>query len=154
MRSAISATETSLSQYSRFASSTVRRSSSFIGPPGCSQRQDSWRYTAWGGMLRAQCVRMKRTPAAALALAMTVGTLPVACADDGTVRETESLPAAELGIVRAGESLSGSPTQPPPDIEARPARIYHVLTDFDWYARGEPVVLEGTSYTMAGDPLR
>lgn len=104
-------------------------------------------------MLRAQCVRMKRTPAAALALAMTLGTLPVACADDGTVREAESLPAAELGIARAGESLSGSPTQPPPDVEARPARIYHVLTDFDWYARGEPVVLEGTSYTVAGDPL-
>ena len=105
-------------------------------------------------MLRAQCVRMKRVPAAALALAMTAGTFPVACDNDGTVREAETPPAAERGIARAGEPLSGSPTQPPPDVGARPAHVYNVLTEFDWYARGEPVVLDGTSYTLAGDPVR
>jgi hypothetical protein len=32
-------------------------------------------------------------------------------------------------------------------------RIYYTLTDYDWYARGEPLVLDGVPYVPAGLPV-
>jgi hypothetical protein len=80
--------------------------------------------------------------------------LPVACGRTGEpVREEQIAPAAEVGATAASDSLSGPPAEAA-DPETRPDRVYYVLTEFDWYARGEPIVLEGTSYTVSGDPAR
>lgn len=99
---------------------------------------------------------MTSTRATVLALVVTAGTLPVACGrDDGTVAEEQATPALEIDALADADSLSGPPTgAEPADAEERPDRVYYVLTEFDWYARGEPIVLDGTAHTVAGDPLR
>lgn len=40
------------------------------------------------------------------------------------------------------------------DSTAVPRRIYYELTDFDWYQKGEPLMVEGAPYDVAGPPLR
>lgn len=97
---------------------------------------------------------MKPITATLLALALAAGTLPLACSSgDEPLREERTVPATEMAAPLTTDSFSG-PSTAPADAEAMPDRVYYVLTDFDWYARGEPVVLEGTSYTVAGDPIR
>jgi hypothetical protein len=83
----------------------------------------------------------------ALAAYLAIGTLAVsACTDD------RAEPASETAIAVAADSTSGPVTAEPPDAEARPERIYYDLTRFDWYARGQPLVFEGSSYLPDGAP--
>ncbi|MHB1169570.1 MAG: hypothetical protein ACYC28_09860 [Longimicrobiales bacterium] len=98
---------------------------------------------------------MTRIRFTVLALVMTAGTLPLACdGSDGTAAEEQAVPAREIGTLVDADSLSGPADAEPADAEERPDRVYHVLTDFDWYARGEPIVLDGTAYSVSGDVLR
>lgn len=54
------------------------------------------------------------------------------------VLDTTELPE---GIYLAGDAAAD---------EAPPPAIYYDLTRYDWYARGEPLVHEGRSYTPGG----
>src|SRR5690606_24267992 len=125
-------------------------------PRAAVRAQDSARRDAWGGMPPALWHLMTRNRIALLALAVTAGTLPLACdGSDGSVAEEQAAPAREIGTLAGTDSLSGPPDDAESaDAEERPDRVYYVLTEFDWYARGEPIVLDGTAHTVAGDPLR
>lgn len=89
--------------------------------------------------------RSLRIPRLLLAGIIGAGTFPTA-----GCREPGAEPAAGVEAVGSADSISG-PAQEPSDAAARPERIYHDLTRFDWYARGEPLVHEGRSYGLDGD---
>ncbi len=99
---------------------------------------------------------MTRNTAVLLALALAAGTLPVACTgDDERSGAEQATPAREIGALAQTDSLSGPPAGAvPAAAEGRPDRVFHVLTAFDWYARGEPIMLDGIAYSAAGDPVR
>src|SRR5690606_3341864 len=97
---------------------------------------------------------MKPISASLLALVAVTGTLPLACGSEAEPAQEERVaPAAEVALPLPRDSFSGPATEPA-DADAMPDRVYFVLTEFDWYARGEPIVLEGTSYTVDDDPIR
>lgn len=85
-----------------------------------------------------------------LALILVAGTLPVACSRDEATPAGETAATAEMAPVPTGDSLTGPVALDAPDQAQRPERIYYDLMEFDWYARGEPLVHEGTAYDVAG----
>lgn len=87
-----------------------------------------------------------RIPRLLLAGIVAAGTLPTAACRD---RGADAAPAPEPVV--SADSVSGPAPAQPPDAAARPERIFHDLTRFDWYARAEPLVHEGRSYTLGAD---
>jgi hypothetical protein len=68
----------------------------------------------------------------------------------------ESEPATSAGQVEMTEITGGVDTvfAAVQSREALPtSRIYYTLTDHEWYARGEPLVHEGTAYLPGGNPV-
>lgn len=67
------------------------------------------------------------------------------------------------GLDGGGEAIAADTTAPAteavevPPSDPLPERIYFTLTDYDWYARGEPLVLENAQYRagrgVVGAPL-
>ena len=89
--------------------------------------------------------RMKPAARALAALVLVLG----ACADESG---TETAPA----VSAAPDEISAADPiyQESPDLETLPeSRIYHTLTDHEWYARAEPLRHEGAPYEPAGLPI-
>lgn len=84
-----------------------------------------------------------RFPRLLLAGIIGAGTLPTAACREPVA---DHAPGAEAVV--SADSVSGPAPVQPPDAAARPERIFHDLTRFDWYARGEPLVHEGRSYAL------
>jgi hypothetical protein len=84
--------------------------------------------------------------------------VPGACSRDGAPAE----PAAEVTAANAEErQKTPSGTEVPPDAfqpdedrKTLPSnRIYYTLTDYPWYARGEPLLHDGRPHVASGLPI-
>ncbi|MGH7552830.1 MAG: hypothetical protein ACREMQ_07350 [Longimicrobiales bacterium] len=61
--------------------------------------------------------------------------------------EQADSPATSVGVEVSSEVEHAEP-------EELPNRIYYNLTQFDWYARGEPIHYENAAYRPRGAPIR
>jgi len=71
--------------------------------------------------------------------------LAAAC---GTDRSLEA--AAESGALAAETNHLGDSESDA--LHAGPTRVFYDLTAFDWYRRGEPLLLDGRAYMPASQP--
>lgn len=70
--------------------------------------------------------------------------------EDGTAVREDAHAAALRDVVAAADSTY----EPETGRETLPSdRIYHTLTDHEWYRRGEPLLHDGLAYQPAGSPL-
>jgi hypothetical protein len=84
---------------------------------------------------------LKRRHVLLLALACQIAPGCDRLADGGAEADAPEIDGA------AAEPAAGPSAIPP--SEPLPARIYFQLTDYDWYARGEPLVYASASYRAA-----
>ncbi len=90
--------------------------------------------------------RLRATLPPALLLAASLAAVVMGCGEF-PARDADP-PAAELVARIAGQDEVRAADEPEPEEEsdAAPAVIYYDLTGFDWYRRGEPILLEGRRY--------
>lgn len=86
-----------------------------------------------------------------LVLLLFTTALP-ACERDGG--EPEVAVADTPGEPNGAPALSAAqPAEEEPEYEP-PRQIYYDLTQHDWYRLGQPLRVEGASYTLGGVPVR
>jgi hypothetical protein len=95
-----------------------------------------------------EAISRQRRTAAARAVTVLV-LVASACADESGTELAPAEPAPPDQISAADPIYEQTP-----DIETLPeSRIYHTLTDHEWYARAEPLRHEGAPYQPAGLPI-
>jgi hypothetical protein len=79
----------------------------------------------------------------------------VACAASGCRRgDAPASPAAGDEPAEAATTLPADTWEPDKDRKSLPStKIYYTLTDYAWYARGEPLVHEGRQHVPVGLPI-
>ncbi|MFW6078328.1 MAG: hypothetical protein ACOC8B_07625 [Gemmatimonadota bacterium] len=107
-------------------------------------------------------MRSERTGAVAeVVVRVTVAVLAAAVVGcDGGVEDRFAL-VERIGVSDDGGGASVVPASSPSerdvaggaDAVAAPRRIYYDLTAFDWYRRGEPLLLAGAAYQPDGVPM-
>lgn len=91
--------------------------------------------------------RILQTAASIAALSATL--LAAACSEPDA-GDAEPATASAVNDTATTDSVFAGDTQ---EHMLPAARIYHTLTDYEWYARGQPLLHDGRNYALAGAPV-